>query len=457
MFLASLRRRRRLAAILIALAAITCMFTASTSAAKATATAVKTATKTTVGASAAKRQLTWLIGASARAPLPASEIEQHLTAQYLTALGGPAEVNAALSELGTLTLHQVTYATSDLVHADVASALGDIEVELQTATSGQIMIVEFLGILQAPVPTSWRALDAGVRALAPQVSFAAMTIGTNGCHLINGVNPATARPLGSSFKFYVLGALGQAIEDHKASWNENLAIHEQWKSLPSGILQNLPAGTKLTLRDFADYMISESDNTAADHLIHFVGRDAVQDQLVRFGNASPDRDIPFITTRELFVLRSVDYPKLADNYLADSRAQRIADLAKLDKIPLSEVHSWTNPEMIDQIEWYASPADICRAYQGLWRENAEPGMSPVGGALSINDGGIGLNREQYPIVWFKGGSEPGVLTLNYLVRTVHGQLIVSSLMLADPDSPFGNSVTEEALALVRGGIQLAAK
>ena len=40
--------------------------------------------------------------------------------------------------------------------------------------------------------------------------------------------------------------------------------------------------------------------------------------------------------------------------------------------------------------------------------------------LQINDGGVGLDPGQWPTVWYKGGSETGVLTLNYLARTSGG-------------------------------------
>jgi hypothetical protein len=254
----------------------------------------------------------------------------------------------------------------------------------------------------------------------------------------------------------VLGALGQAVASHRASWDEQLAIHQEWKSLPSGVLQNEPPGTELTLRQYADYMISISDNTAADHLIHFLGRKAVQAQLFRFGNRNAEQDIPFLTTRELFDLKSVDYPALADGYLAHSRPQRAAELPVLDQIPLPEVHGWTQPELINQIEWFASPTDMCRAYAGLWHLNARPGLAGIGAALSINDGGIALDRARYPVVWFKGGSEPGVLTLNYLARASDGRILVSSLMLGNTASPLGEAaIGSEALALARGGIQLA--
>jgi hypothetical protein len=457
MSLKGFRRQLPAATIAIALAALVLVFSAPPPTASASA-AGRVAAQHAAGP--AWQQLSWVIGASARAPLSAAEIEQHFAPQYLAAIGGPATVNQELAALGTLTIAQVLLSKPDLVHAIVVgSKVGTFEFELQTDTSGLILITVATGLSQVAAPRSWQELDTRLRALAPEVSFAAMTIGPDGsCHLVHGVDAATARPLGSSFKLYVLGALGQAIRGGRASWDEDLAIHEQWKSLPSGVLENDPAGTELTLREYADFMISISDNTAADHLIRFLGRDAVQAQLFRFGNRSAERDIPFLTTRELFALRSVDYPALADSYLADPRAQRAAELAALDQIPLSQLSGWTQPEMIDQIEWFASPEDMCRTYAGLWRENAEPEMSGIGGALSVNDGGIGLDPARYPLVWFKGGSEPGVLTLNYLARASDGQIIVSSLMLANPGSAFDETAAaEEGLALARGGILLASR
>lgn len=409
-------------------------------------------------ATPAEQQLDWLASASAQAPLPAAEIEQHVDSQVLAALGGAAGFNELLAQAGTVTVRQVVLDQTARVEAIVGTTVvGPLVLTLETDPAG--LIATLSDSPYDPSPRSWRQLDAELGTLAPQVSFAAMTVSPGGaCQLVHGVDASTPRPLGSAFKLYVLGALGRAIAEHKASWNEDLAIHEAWKSLPSGELQNEPAGTELPLEEYADYMIAISDNTAADHLIHFLGRSAVEAQLYRFGNQHANLDIPFLTTRELFALRSVDYPSLADSYLADSTAQRTAELGTLDQIPLSELSGWTEPEDIDQIEWFASPTDICRAYAGLWRENSQPGLRPIGQALSINDVNIGLNRSRYPVVWYKGGSEPGVLTLQFLARTSGGRLVVSSLMLANPSSATElneGAAIGKALAIVRAGIQLA--
>ena len=53
-------------------------------------------------------------------------------------------------------------------------------------------------------------------------------------------------------------------------------------------------------------------------------------------------------------------------------------------------------------------------------------------ALSIDDGGLGLDKARFPVTWFKGGSEPVVLTLNYLARTADGRSLVTGVLLSDP-------------------------
>jgi beta-lactamase class A len=249
------------------------------------------ATPAAAPATTALQQLEWLIDASARPPISTAELDQHLTPQLLAAVGGPVGFNQGLESVGRLSVQQLLLDQPAHVEAITGSANGVFLADLRTDASG---LISGLGLPPyVASPQTWQQLDTRLRALAPEVSFAAMTIGPGGgCHIVHGVNAGTARPLGSAFKLYVLGALGQAVASHHASWDEQLAIHQQWKSLPSGVLQNEPPGTELTLRQYADYMISISDNTAADHLIHFLGRGAVQAQLFRFGMQDPRRDIP---------------------------------------------------------------------------------------------------------------------------------------------------------------------
>ncbi len=197
-------------------------------------------------------------------------------------------------------------------------------------------------------------------------------------------------------------------------------------------------------------MISISDNTAADMLINLVGRSAVESQ-VRQWSSNATLDAPFLTTRELFILHYVDYPTLANAYLTLPPNKRAAYLASaVDPLSLSEVQGSTEPRDIDSIEWFGSPDDICHAFSGLQQLSYQSKMSPLASILSVNQGGLRLNPSQWPTVWFKGGSEPGVLTLGYLAKNTKGQTYVVSAMVSNPTTALSPWATGSLLEVAKG-------
>jgi hypothetical protein len=400
----------------------------------------------------ATHQLEWVADATGRVPVSDTEVREHVAQVLLTAVGGTAGVNGALAQLGPIELKRIVTEAPDHVEAAVHGPADDYLLELHVDQAGLIDGLE--ASPDDPVPASWPEVDAQLAALGARVSFGASEILPDGrCRDVHGVREDVQRPLGSAFKLYVLGALGKAVAEHKASWSEQLAIRDDWKSLPSGVLQNEPPGTRLPLSEYADKMISISDNTATDHLIRRLGRDAVQRQVTAFGNQRPSANIPFLTTKAMFELKATQYPARADTYLALPRWARPAAVAGLERLPLTGLQGWQTPEKIDDIEWFGSPGDICRAFSGLQKEN----QPEIGHALSLNDGGLGLDRVQFPEVWFKGGSEPGVLTLNYLARTADGRSLVASVMVSDPVAPLNeNHVAARGIAVAKGAVALLA-
>ena len=196
---------------------------------------------------------------------------------------------------------------------------------------------------------------------------------------------STARPLASMFKLFVLGALAHQIAAGQVSWNQDLTVTAALKSGGSGSLQDVPAGTRVSVRQTALQIISISDNTAADMLIHLVGRSAVQAQDQQW-SAHAALNVPFLTTRELFLLQYLD-PALAQRYLRLAPGQRAAFLASsVDPLPFSQAQlpnaATTSPADIDTIEWFASPDDICRAFAGLQQLATQPALAPLGQILS---------------------------------------------------------------------------
>jgi hypothetical protein len=258
----------------------------------------------------------------------------------------------------------------------------------------------------------------------------------------------------------VLDALGEAVAGHEVRWDQMLTITAGVKCLPSGDLETLPDGTRVSVREAADKMISISDNTAADMLIELLGRPAIEASLARAGIADPGRDIPFLTTRELFALKLDEWPALANRYADDGVEARRALLAALDgrSLPGTEaIHAWTSPRAIDSVEWFATAEDLCRAYISLSKLARRPGLDPIAGALEINDGGLGLDRARWATTWFKGGSEPGVLTLTYQATTRSGRTYFVGVLASDPSAPINEAQAgPRLLSAIKGAFGLAA-
>ncbi len=93
--------------------------------------------------------------------------------------------------------------------------------------------------------------------------------------------------IGSAFKLYVLSTLSREIAARRRSWNDVVPLDQ--RSYPSGILQDWPQGTPMTLQTLATLMIAISDNTATD-------------QLAATSHAAPELGQRFSTTREFFQL-----------------------------------------------------------------------------------------------------------------------------------------------------------
>ena len=263
------------------------------------------------------------------------------------------------------------------------------------------------------------------------------------CQPVHGLDPATPAPLGAAFKLYVLDALGHAVAAGKVRWNQPLTITAQLKSLPAGELQDEPDGTQISVLDTAAAMISLSDNTATDMLINLVGRPAVEAALTQTGMADPALDRPFLTTREIFTLKLRQWPALAERYLAADQAGRRALLAStVDRAPLPAVAaagSWIAPRAVTSLEYFASASDLCRVYASLAAMARRPGLAPIGQVLSLNDDGLQLDPAQWRTTWFKGGSEPGVLTLAFMATTRTGHSYMVTVLAEDPSQPINQT------------------
>jgi hypothetical protein len=316
---------------------------------------------------------------------------------------------------------------------------GAIDVTVQVLRSPPHLIDGLLFKPAAQAATSWQATDAELQRLASRVGLLAAEVRGGRLQVVHAFHAERSGPIGSAFKLYVLGTLAETIAAGQASWHEQLAIHDAWKSVhgsehnvPASELQSEPAGKRFTLERYARQMIALSDNTATDHLIHRLGRARIEHALAGLGHHAPDQTTPLLTTREMTILK-IDAPAaLRRAYERASAAERRRLLPQIDAIPLSiKGLRWTKPIAIDTLEWFASPADLGRALAALERLAARPGLAPVRAILAANPG-IDVDRHVWRYVGFKGGSEVGVLCLAWYLERTDGRAYVMTIELSDP-------------------------
>jgi beta-lactamase class A len=463
--------RRRSVALGLVVAAATMLCAGCGSSKPAAASTSRTTSSAPTAAfpnTPAGAQIRWLIGAAEHLPIPSGSVRVHFDAAVLARID-PSQLNQALASVGTMLggSGAVRLATIEVgkprqLVATVARVGGPPRLTASLTVDGNGLISGLVfRPVQSATPTSWQAIHRAVRSVAPDVRVLVASVAGGSCQALHGIDASTPAPLGSMFKLYVLDALGRAVAARKLSWSERLTITAALKALPSGQLQNEPNGTKVSVTEVVDKLISISDNTAADMLISRLGQRAIDSALTTSGMGEPARDEPFLSPRELFILKLDQWPALAWRYLAADQAGRQALLASIDSRPLpalASVASLIKPRDIDGIEWFASADDICRVYASLSALARRPGLSPVAGALEINDGGLGLAPAQWKTTWFKGGSEPGVLTLAYLATTRTGRTYVVTVLAENPSAPINETTAAPVLlAAIKGAFALAAR
>lgn len=260
----------------------------------------------------------------------------------------------------------------------------------------------------------------------------------------------------SGFKVLVLGALVEAVGEGAARWEEGLAIREEWKSLPAGVMQNEAAGKEFALEEYARRLIGNSDNTAADHLVERLSRSRVEEHAARIGEDVRNR--PFLTTREFFRLKLAEEAEAVEAYEAGDRRSRLGLLGPEGalagvKVERWKLQEWREPRRVGTVGWFASARGLAKQMGELLVASRGSGGEAVGRVL-FQRRGIRLDEDRWPVVGYVGGAEPGVLSMTWLMRSDEargGRWYVMSATWND-----GEKVLEESklVELVRKGLEI---
>ena len=274
-----------------------------------------------------------------------------------------------------------------------------------------------------PVSAQVPALFGEIVGLPGEVSLAAARLEEGGPAYF--LTQKAERPLaiGSAFKLFVLAELVRQVKAGERRWSDVVPLGAP--SLPSGLLQDWPKGSPLTLHSLAALMISRSDNSAADTLLAALGREKVEALLPELGIAAPARNSPFLATREAFVLKYGD-PALLRRWTAADEAGRRAlldgELAAVEAESLDRTRFTGRPTAIGEAEWFASPADLVRTLDWLRRSGDATALE----LLAINPGLERGPAGDFAYVGYKGGSEPGVVSMSFLLRSREGRWMAVS-------------------------------
>jgi len=346
---------------------------------------------------------TWF-SATFLAHVPASEVDQ---------------VIAGLK--GTLGEYKSVEFTPAKFVAHFAKGTDDVIIHLDADNKIDALLFRPPALAAASLEDSLRAL----RSSSGILSYVIIEEGRSERAALNASEPLA---VGSAFKLAVMNALYDEVMDGHLHYSDVVPLKPEWKSLPSGILRTWPNETPITLATYAAQMISISDNTAADALVQLVGPDALRPYA--------RRNQPFLTTRQMFTLKSVPGTDERAAYLAATTPEtRAVVLKQVDALPLPTVDQLlTEPQL--SIEWHYDVRELCRL------------MSRVGDIplMSINPG-VG-EPAMYRHIAFKGGSDTGVINLTTMVTTHRGTKVCFSATLNDPT----RQVNESAFTIAYSGV-----
>jgi hypothetical protein len=189
-------------------------------------------------------QASWLLKAIEHLPISTGTIDAHFDATFLSE-ASPSALNNVFEGAGSLTFVSVTSSSAtELVFIVRTGASTDYKVSMGVDAKGLIYSLLISAVVALPPsPTSWATFDTLVQSVAPKVRVLVAKVDGSSCQIVHTLHATTVAPLGSTFKLYVLDALATLIATGKVTWNQELEITQQLKSLPSGVLQSDPDGT----------------------------------------------------------------------------------------------------------------------------------------------------------------------------------------------------------------------
>lgn len=316
-----------------------------------------------------------------------------------------------------------------------------IPVKLRISPQPPHKIIGLWFGLPLPYQDSLEKVRKQLQKLPGQVSLCVVEFQGKKAIPLFQIHPQTQLAIGSAFKLYILGCLVDKIQRKQLRWEQVIYLQNALKSHPSGTLHKWPTQSPITLHTLATLMIARSDNTATDHLWNLLGRTSLENQLAKMGHGKPQKNIPFLSTREFFQLKY--YPnqqKKTRLFLTLPLEKKKEFLANFLQPTLPTYRlQLDRPKYLDKIGWFASTSDLCRAMQWFYQQrHTSPGQRALQ-ILRINPG-LPLSSKSWTYIGYKGGSDLGALNLTYLLQHKNKRWFALSFTWNHPKQNIQSSV-----------------
>lgn len=344
-------------------------------------------------------------------------VADYFTPSFLTAVP-PAQLKAIMASLRTQYGKAIkvvgvdrTGPNSAILTVELERAVATIEITVESAAPNRVAGLLATGF--AVKGDDIAKIEADFKALPGRTGFLVQKLDGGEAGQLNAQQQFAT---GSTFKLYILAELASQIEAGQRTWSDVVPLDQ--RAYSSAATQGWPRGTPVTLQTLATWMISVSDNAATDELIRVLGRSTIEEKLASIGHNAPDKALPMLTTVEAFALKSnaalrARFEKANEAEQRDILDNETAALS-YEKIDLSQLGS--GPVAIDTIEWSASPADVGMLLAHLRRIDSATALD----IMAVNKGIAPASAAKWKYLGYKGGSEPGVIAMNFLAQSKAG-------------------------------------
>ena len=298
-------------------------------------------------------------------------------------------------------------------------SVATVELDIMAAKPNQVIGLAITGF--AATNDSLGKVEADLKALSGTSGFLVANLDDAGnAKILTAHSPDAQFAIGSTFKLYILAELANQVRAGERKWSDVAPLAH--RSFSSSATRGWPKDSPATLHTLAGWMISVSDNSATDSLLFALGREAVEERLASIGHSDPDKTLPFLSTVEAFALKAngplrerfLKETEAAQRDLLDKEAAALT-LDKIDNETLSK-----GPNAIDTIEWFASPTDLLLLLSHLKAQKNDEALAILG----INPGLSPAAAKKWRYVGYKGGSEPGVISMSFLLQSASGKWTV---------------------------------